>query len=160
MAPGAGEWVLFAHRGAGPQQTATAFSPQTGLKDLNAAVQPQGRAGVLAHIHWDVPQTAPTPPLLLLKHWERGVGLPVLLLWMESLWPAGTLPRWEFTACVLSSYLGNALFHSAGLLQNALCTTQCKHRGCLVSSDASSALLDKKAGDVQQRCAVLGGRGR
>lgn len=55
MAPGAAEWVLFAHRGAGPQQTATAFSPQMGLKDLNAAVQPQGRAGVLAHIHWDVP---------------------------------------------------------------------------------------------------------
>lgn len=70
MAPVAGEWVFFAHRAARPQQTATAFSPQMGPNDLNAAIQPQDRAGMLAW-HWDVPETAPTPPLLLLNHWER-----------------------------------------------------------------------------------------
>lgn len=158
MAPGAGEWVLFAHRGAGPQQTATAFSPQTGLKDLNAAVQPQGRAGVLAHIHWDVPPnrsySSSAPPEALGKGSRISSAASLDGITVAS----GNAAQMGIH--VLSSYLGNALFHSAGLLQNALCTTQCKHRGCLVSSDASSALLDKKAGDVQQRCAVLGGRGR
>lgn len=66
----------------------------------------------------------------------------------------------EFTPCVLSSYLssylGNAVIHSASLLQNALheaVAVTLRASGLLGYSGVSSALLDKKSGDVQQQCA-------